>query len=308
MPVNVQVLEKTAHTRKQILKRDRPRTWREWLGEIAKYALLFILSLTYLLPLYWMVSSALKVDAQVYITPPVWVPNPAYWENFIVGWNKLPFTLYFYNTVVKYAIPATFGTVFSSAVVAYGFSRIKFKGRDMLFGICLATMMIPFQVTMVPLFIIFKNLGWINTFLPLTVPAFFGSPYFIFMLRQFFRSIPDELSAAAKIDGASEFGILFRIILPLSRPALMVVALFAFMGAWNDFLGPLIYVNHVDQSTLAIGIRALRSTLAAKGIGKSNAYPYLMAVSTLVTVPILVAFFFAQRTFIEGITLTGLKG
>jgi ABC-type glycerol-3-phosphate transport system permease component len=244
----------------------------------------------------------------VYVAPPVWWPNPAHFENFLIGWTKLPFTQYFYNTVFKYAIPVTFGTVLSSSFVAYGFARIPFKGRNLLFGICLATMMIPFQVTMVPLFIIFKNFGWINTFLPLTVPAFFGSPYFIFLLRQFFRSIPDELSAAARIDGANEFDILFRIILPLSRPALLVVALFTFMGAWNDFLGPLIYVNQADQSTLAIGIHNMRNALAAKGIGKSNAYPYLMSVSTIITLPILVAFFFAQRTFIEGITMTGLKG
>lgn len=286
--------------------RKRKRT--AWYTEALKYLALVILSLSFMLPLYWMASSALKVDAQVYVAPPVWWPVPAHFENFVIGWNKLPFTRYFYNTVVKYAIPATIGTVLSSAVVAYGFARIQFKGRDLLFGICLATMMIPFQVTMVPLFIIFKNLGWINTFLPLTVPAFFGSPYFIFLLRQFFRSIPDELSAAARIDGANEFDILFRIVLPLSRPALMVVALFSFMGAWNDYLGPLIYVNQVDQSTLAIGIEHMRAALAAKGIGKSNAYPYLMAVSTIVTLPILAAFFFAQRTFIEGITLTGIKG
>jgi len=292
----------------QIVQPKKRSKRREWAERILKYGVLVLLSLTYLLPLYWMFSSALKNDMQVYVTPPVWLPNPAIWENFTAAWNKMPFTRYLFNTVVQYALPATFGTVLSSAIVAYGFSRIQFKGRDLLFGICLATMMIPFQVTMVPLFIIFKRFDWINTFRPLVVPAFFGSPYFIFLLRQFFRSIPDELSAAAKIDGANEWDILTRIILPLSRPALMVVALFTFMGAWNDFLGPLIYVNKTDQSTLAIAIQNMRNALGMKGIGKSNAYPYLMAISTIVTVPILAAFFLAQRTFIEGITLTGIKG
>ena len=285
----------------------RPKT-QEWAVKILKYGVLVLLSLSYLLPLYWMFSSALKNDPQIYVVPPVWIPNPALWENFSAAWNKMPFTRYLFNTVFKYALPVTFGTVLSSAIVAYGFSRIQFKGRDLLFGICLATMMIPFQVTMVPLFIIFKRLDWINTFRPLVIPAFFGSPYFIFLLRQFFRSIPDELSAAARIDGANEWDILTKIILPLSRPALMVVALFTFMGAWNDFLGPLIYVNQTDQSTLAIAIQNMRNAMGMKGIGKSNAYPYLMAISTIVTVPILAAFFLAQRTFIEGITLTGLKG
>ena len=147
-----------------------------------------------------------------------------------------------------------------------------------------------------------------NSYKPLVVPAFFGSPYFIFLLRQFFRTIPDELSDAARIDGANEFDVLFRIILPLSTPALMVVALFSFMGAWNDYLGPLIYLNNSDQYPLSIGIQSMRTSLAMKAVGKSMAYPYLMSVSTIVTVPILIAFFFAQRTFIEGITMTGLKG
>ncbi len=196
----------------------------------------------------------------------------------------------------------------SSTLVAYGFSRIRFKGRDLLFGLCLATMMLPYQVTMVPLFIIFKKLDWIGTFLPLVVPAFFGNPYFIFLLRQFFRSIPDKLPDAARIDGASELDILLRIILPLARPALTVVALFAFMGAWNDYLGPLIYLNRPDQFTLALGIQAMRGMLNVVGIGRNMAYPYLMAISTIVTLPIVIIFFFAQRTFIEGITMTGMKG
>jgi len=286
---------------------SRNRSTILFFGSFLKYAILLILGASYLLPFYWMASSALKNDAQVYTVPPVWYPVPAHWNNLWDGWNLYNFNLYLFNTLVKYAIPVTVGTVLSSAIVAYGFGRIKWRMRGFLFAVCLSTMMVPFQVTMVPLFIIFKKMGWINTYLPLIVPAFFGNPYFIFMLRQFFRTIPEELSDAARIDGASELDILFRIIVPLARPALTVVGLFAFMGAWNDFLAPYIYLNRPEQYTLAVGLEALRRTMNAIG-NKQLAYPYLMAVSTIVTLPILVAFFFAQRTFIEGIALTGLKG
>jgi multiple sugar transport system permease protein len=167
--------------------------------------------------------------------------------------------------------------------------------------------MIPYWVTLVPLFVIFKELGWYNTFLPLVVPAFLGNPFFIFLLRQFFLSLPAELSDAARVDGANELQTMFQIILPLSRPALAVVALFKFLDSWNDYLGPLIYVNIDSQWVLAIGVEKLRAALYEVG-GMSLAYPYLMAVSTLITLPIFLAFFFAQRTFIEGISVTGLKG
>jgi len=285
----------------------RKKTAFQRFQEFVKYAILLILGTSYLVPFYWMSSSALKNDAQVYTAPPVWVPIPTHWNNLWDAWKLYNFNLYLFNTLFKYAIPVTVGTVLSSAIVAYGFGRIRWRMRGLLFAVCLSTMMVPFQVTMVPLFIIFKHFGWINTYWPLIVPAFFGNPYFIFMLRQFFRSIPEELSDAARIDGASELDILFRVIMPLARPALTVVGLFAFMGAWNDFLGPYIYLNKPEQYTLAVGVEALRRTMNAIG-NKQLAYPYLMAVSTIVTLPILIAFFFAQRTFIEGIALTGLKG
>lgn len=278
-----------------------------WLVELLKYTILIVLAITFVLPFYWMASSALKNDSQIYTVPPVWIPNPAIWRNFIDAWASQPFNLYIFNTVVRYAIPSTIGTVFSSALVAYGFARVRWPGRDILFFVCLATMMIPFQVTMVPLFMIFKQFGWLNTFLPLVVPAFFGVPYFIFMLRQFFLTIPEEISDAARIDGASELDILFRIIMPLSKPALTVVALFSFIDAWNNYLGPLIYLNDQRQYVLALGIENMRRTFMYNST-VANAYPYLMAVSTIVTIPIVIAFFFGQRTFIEGISLTGMKG
>lgn len=287
--------------------RLRKRMLSEWGVEFLKYATLIVLAVTFLLPFYWMVTSAVKNDTQVYTVPPVWFPTPQFWNNFWDAWNSENFNLFTFNTVFRYAIPATVGTVLSSALVAYSFSRIRWIGRDMVFGLVLATIMIPGWVRLVPLFIIFKNLGWLNTFLPLVVPHFFGNAFFIFLLRQFFLAIPIELSDAARIDGANELQTMFRIILPLSIPALSVVALFTFMDAWNDYLGPLIYVNVEDKWVLALGVQRLRNAVAEIG-NRQLAYPYLMAVSSIITLPIFLAFFFAQRTFIEGISLTGLKG
>lgn len=278
-----------------------------WLVEILKYVVLLTLAITFLLPFYWMLSSAVKNDSQVYTVPPVWFPVPQQWNNFWDAWSSENYWLFTYNTVVMYAIPAAIGSVLSSALVAYSFSRLRWIGRDTLFGILIATLMIPGWVRLVPLFIIFKQIGWLNTFLPLVVPHFLGNAFFIFLLRQFFMSLPTELSDAARIDGANELQTMFRIILPLSVPALAVVALFTFMDAWNDYLGPLIYVNVEEKWVLALGVQRLRSAVAEIG-NRQLAYPYLMAVSSLITLPIFLAFFFAQRTFIEGISVTGLKG
>ncbi len=272
-----------------------------------KYLLLAVLAVTFVLPLFWMAASALKIDPQVYTVPPVWIPIPAHWNNFYDAWTSYDFNRYVFNTVAQYAVPATILTVCSSAVVAYSFSRLRWRSRDALFAICLMTMMVPAQVTMVPLFITFKGLGWVNSYRPLVIPSLFGDAYFIFMLRQFFLGIPQELSDAAKIDGCSELGILTRIFLPLSKPALAVVALFRFLWAWNDYFGPLIYLNKEEQYPVALGIENLRQTMEVVG-SRRMAYPYLMAVSTVVTIPILIAFFLAQRSFIEGISLTGIKG
>ena len=279
----------------------------ELMGQFLKYFVLIVLAISFLLPFYWMVSSAVKNDAQVYVVPPIWFPRPQFWENFWNAWNSETFNLWTFNTVVRYALPATIGTVLSSSLVAYSFARIDWKGRDALFAIVLATMMVPDWVRLVPLFVIFKNLGWINTFYALVVPHFFGNAFFIFLLRQFFMALPLELSDAARIDGASELHIFVRIILPLSIAALAVVALFTFMNAWNDYLGPLIYMNKEEKWVLTLGVGRLRS--AVDEIGNTKlAYPWLMAVSSMITLPVFLAFFFAQRSFIEGISLTGLKG
>jgi ABC-type glycerol-3-phosphate transport system permease component len=285
----------------------RYKTGRVFL-EIGKYTILILLSASFFFPLYWMAVSALKDDPQVYTIPPILLPNPMHWQNFPNAWTKtLDFNLMAINSIFRYCLPVTLATVLMSTMVAYGFSRIKWKGRDILFYLCIGTMMMPWQVTMVPLFIVYRQLGWVNSYLPLVVPSFFGGAYFIFLLRQFLLTIPEELSDAARIDGANELGILIRIILPLMTPALMVVALFRWLGAWNDYLGPLIYLNRADLYPLALGVNQLRVAVTSTGT-QANTYPYLMAVSTIIALPILLLFFFAQRTFIEGISLTGIKG
>lgn len=277
------------------------------LTNIATYGLLTGLGLTWIFPLYWMLSSALKDDPQVYTVPPVMIPNPMHWNNFYDAWTRFDFNTAAFNSVVRYSLPVTIFTVLSSTIVAYGFSKIRWHGREFFFWLCIATMMLPWQVTMVPLFIIFKQLGWINTYYPLVIPSLFGNAYFIFLLRQFFLSVPEELSDAARIDGTSEFGILFRILLPLAKPALAVVVLFRFLWSWNDYLGPLIYINQESMQPLALAIFRLR-TLALSMGNTALAYPHLMAVSTIVALPVIVAFILTQRTFIEGISMTGIKG
>ncbi len=222
------------------------------------------------------------------------------WSNYTRGLVFIPFFQQLRNTVVI-ALMSVLGTIVSCSLVAYGLSKIEWKGRNALFLVLLATMMLPAQVTMIPVFTIFVKLRWVNTFLPLIVPSFLGSAFFIFLLRQFFMGIPRELSEAARIDGCSEFGIYRRIIMPLSKPALATVGLFTFMGAWNDFLNPLIYLLDEQKYTLSLGLAMFTGQYG-------NEYGMLMAVSAVFTLPIIVLFFFTQRTFIQGMTMSGIKG
>lgn len=232
--------------------------------------------------------------------PIQWLPHPVMWSNFREGWEFRPFSLYLKNTLWVAGF-STLGSVVSSSLVAYGITRINWPGRRILFIALISTMMLPGQVVMVPLFTMFCKLGWVDTFKPLIVPTFFGGAFYVYLLRGFFMAIPKDLSEAATIDGASEFSIYWRVILPLARPALATVGLFAFIGAWNDFIGPLIYIVNENHYTLALGLSMFR--------GQYGTYwHYLLAVSALVTIPIVVLFFFTQRTFIQGITMTGLKG
>jgi ABC-type glycerol-3-phosphate transport system permease component len=271
--------------------------------------ILLIACVAALVPFLWMFLTSLKSGENVMKFPPQYFPWPIRWQNYweVLHSEKVNFLLWTRNTLIIEVMVVS-GTTLSSALVAYGFAKIPFKGRGVLFALMLSTMMIPFPVTMVSLFTIFRWLGdhtpiqWLGTFKPLWFPAWFGSAFNIFLLRQFFLTIPDELSEAARIDGCSELGIFFRVILPLSRPALTVVALFAFMGTWNDFLGPLIYIQRPEQFTLALGLLNLQSQHGG------TPWNLLMAASVLVVMPVLILFFLAQKTFIEGIATTGLKG
>jgi multiple sugar transport system permease protein len=276
---------------------------------IATYAALIVACALAVIPFVWMLSTSLKPDSQIVETPPRWMPQEIMGSNYrrAISSEYTHFPLWTRNTLIIAAL-AVIGTTLSSAVVAYGFAKIRFRGRGVLFAIMLSTMMIPFPVIMVPLFSIFVWLDkhtpiqWLGTAKPLWAPAWFGSAFSIFLLRQFFVTIPDELSEAARIDGCSEWGIFWRIILPLSRPALSVVALFTFMWAWRDFLGPLIFLQRPSQYTLSLGLQTFQS------LHGNTPWNQLMAASVLVILPVLVLFFVMQRTFIEGIATTGVKG
>lgn len=271
------------------------------LGGLLVYLLLIAVAGLYVLPLAWMLSVSLKPDAE--LLQPNLIPEDPQLDAFkqVVRSESFDFLLYARNTLII-ATLSLVGMVLSSAIAAYGFARIRFPGRGVMFTVCLATMMIPFPVIMVPTYMIFKHLGWIGTFLPLWVPAWFGSAFNVFLLRQFFLGIPIELEESARIDGCSTWGCFWRIILPLSKPALAVVALFHFLTVWNDLIGPLIYLSHQDQFTLALGLQFLQSRAG------DTPWNQLMAAATLIVLPVLVLFGLAQRTFIRGIATTGLKG
>ena len=223
------------------------------------YLMMVALALIFAGPLLWMLSTSLKTDPQVYTVPPIWIPNPVRLINYPEALASRPFEIYTYNTL-RYALGAVAGALISNTLVAYGFARIRWPGRNIFFIICLSTMMIPFQVRMIPLYLTFKNLGWLNTYLPLIVPTFLGvNAYYTFLLRQFFLTIPSELSDAARVDGCTELGILIRIILPLAKPALAVIGLIQFMFAWDNYIGPLIYLNSEALYPIALGLQQFRT-------------------------------------------------
>ncbi|HEX2999717.1 MAG TPA: carbohydrate ABC transporter permease [Armatimonadota bacterium] len=252
------------------------------------------------IPFLWTISTALKSNEQVFAVPPQWIPNPVQWGNFRRAWTELPFFTFVTNTVFI-TVVSVFGQIFSASLVAYGFARFKFKGRNFLFYVLLSTMMLPAQVTMIPMFLIWRHFGLIDTFAPLVVPAFFGGGAFnVFLLRQFFMGVPKELDEAAMMDGASPLAIWWRVLLPLSRPALITVGLFSFLGHWDDFMGPLIYLNSMEKYTVAIGLRMFQDMFGTQ-------LELLMAASLIHIVPTVIIFFAAQRYFIKGIALTGMK-
>ncbi|MBI1290716.1 ABC transporter permease subunit [bacterium] len=270
------------------------------IGRVAVHVAVILLAVLFALPFVWMLKTSLMEPLQAKAMPPVWLPNPFRFDNYRAATEAIPFWRYTVNSLVLCALNVV-GTTTSCALVAWGFAHYRFPGRDLFFAITLATMMIPFPVLMVPQYAIFRDLHWIGTTLPLWVPSFFASAYNIFLLRQFFRTVPRDLVDAARIDGCGEARIFWQIVLPLTRPALVVVALFCFMYNWNDFLAPLIYLTDDRQFTLTLGLQAFQSRLGEIEI------TLLMAATTLMILPVIVLFFLAQKTFIEGISLTGLK-
>jgi ABC-type glycerol-3-phosphate transport system permease component len=290
----------TMTTKRQMAPWRHSRVWRRRIAVTAVYLILIALSISFLAPFAMMVSTSLKTEDRIFTETIEWIPNPVRWQNYAEALQSFPFLLYLRNTLFVCALVVV-GTVLSSALPAYGFARLRWKGRDTLFLIMLATIMLPAQVTMLPVFVMFRTIGWTGTYLPLVVPPFFGSAFAIFLLRQFFLTIPQELSDAARIDGCSEWRIFWQIIVPLSVPALATVALFAFIGAWTDFINPLVYLTDETTYTLAVGLQTF--------VGRhSSEWNLLMAAATVVTLPLMVVFFLTQRLFIEGITLTGIKG
>ena len=280
----------------------RGKAFGRLVHDVVVYTLLTALSLVFLFPFFWMITSALKSQWQIFLWPPQWMPNPIMWENFAtaLGNPLLPFTTFFRNTMII-EIAVLIGRLASCTLVAYGFARLEAPGKNLLFGLLLASLMLPSSVTMIPKFILFNKLGWVNTFLPLTVPSYLGEAYAIFLMRQFFLTLPRELEEAARIDGASTLQVISNIIIPLSVPVLTVIAILTFKDNWNDFMGPLIYLNDAKLYTLSVGLAFFN--------GQFNVQMnLLMAASVVVMLPLVVLFFIAQRAFVEGISLTGLKG
>ncbi|MBM4018090.1 MAG: carbohydrate ABC transporter permease [Planctomycetes bacterium] len=290
---------------------------RSRLATILGQAALVLLSLVYATPFAWLVTTSLQPDAERSAVPPAFIPAPAaaaeavqeatglhlayaptaaHYEN---GLTRVPVLLFFRNTTLVAAM-SVIGTILSSSLAAYGFSILRWRGRDAVFFVMLATMMLPGQVTMIPVFLIWRQFGLVDTFAPLVAPAFLGAPFFIFLFRQFFLTIPKDLIEAARMDGAGELRIWARIVMPLSTPAIATVGLFSFLGAWNDFLGPLIYLADQSRYTLSLGLAMFRTQYGSE-------YGQMMAVAALMTVPVVILFFFAQKTFIQGIKTSGMK-
>lgn len=276
--------------------------------QLANHGLLHLVLLTgsvvMLIPLLWTFSTSLKTPQQVAIWPPEWIPDPVQWSNYVEIFRVAPVALWLRNSLVLVAAEVL-GSVVTCSFIAYGFARVRFPGREALFLLLLSTLMIPYVVRLIPLYVIYNQIGWVNTFLPVTVPQLLGrNAFFIFLLRQFYMGIPEELSDAARIDGCTEFGIWWRIVMPLSKPALAAVAIFAFRDAWDNFLAPLVYMaGRPDLRPLAVGLYTLRG-----GAGQLPDTHLLMALSTLMIIPMLIMFASGQRYFIQGVTLSGLKG
>ncbi len=273
--------------------------------KVIVYLLAIMLGLAFVSPFLFALTGSLMSPADLYVVPPRWIPSKLLWGNYVTVWTLVPFALYIRNTLIITAF-AMVGQIASCSLTAYGFARFRFPGRNALFIILLGTMIMPSEVTTIPQFLLFKGLGWIDTFLPLIVPSFLGiSAFTIFLLRQFFLTLPRDLDDAARIDGAGSLRILLQLLLPLSKPALATAAILSFIYHWNDFFMPLIYLNNGDLYTVSLGLNFFKS--APTDAGPPMAH-LLMGASVIVTVPVIVVFFSLQRYFVQGIVMSGIKG
>jgi len=276
------------------------RRGRRWLGNGATYLVMTTLALIFMIPLFWMISTSLKARWEVFAWPPQWIPETLHWENYRVAFEKYPLGRFMLNTAFLVVVNIA-AELLSVPLVAYGFARLRFPGKRVLFLIMLGTMMLPGHIKLIPLFAIYSRLGWIDTYWPLVVPAFFGSPFFIFLMVQYMRTLPPELDDAARIDGASTWGILYRVLLPLCKPPLTIVLVFTFLWSWNEFMHPLIFLNSFEKFPIQVGLAFFRGRYSVE-------WNLFMAATLVSTLPILVLYFFSQKQLIGGIASVGLKG
>jgi multiple sugar transport system permease protein len=293
----VAALQRTETSRKLAASRRR-KLAVTWFWKGIGLLILAGVSIFILFPAAWMISTSLKPDDQVAMTN--WIPHPVVWVNYVRAWKSVPFTQYTINTAL-YAAVVVVADVISNSLVAYGFAKLRFPGRNFLFGLVLSTMMIPGMVTMIPQYILFAKLHWVGSYLPLVVPHFFAGAFYVFLIRQNFLGIPEELSEAARIDGANDLWIWWKVIMPLSKPVLATVAIFTFEGAWNDYVGPVLYLNDSKLYTLQVGLAMFKST-------SDTQWQHLMAASIVVMLPIIILFSAFQRYFVEGAAVSGIKG
>ena len=277
----------------------RSRRTQQTISKVLSHAVLIFGALIMIIPFIWMLSTSFKAPGKTFVYPPEWIPRPFVWQNYVDMWQALPFGQFLVNSV-KIATLATIGQLLTCSMGAFAFSILKFKGRDVLFLLLIATLMVPYQVTLIPTFILFSKIGWVGTHLPLWVPAFWGGAFGTFLLRQFYLTIPIDLAESARIDGANIFQIFTNIYLPLSKPAMATLGIFTFLWSWNDLLDPLIYVSELKQLTLTVGLSFFQNQYGGK-------WTLMMAGAVVSILPILVIFFFAQKYFIQGIAMTGIK-
>lgn len=287
----------TALKRARSIKRERR------IANGLTYALLIAGAAVMMLPLAWMLTTSLKQNFEVFLFPPRWISETLMWSNYAYVFELMPFGRFMLNTLVIAQLNII-GNLLSCSIVAFAFARLKARGKGIMFALVLSTMMLPFQVTMIPTFMLFRALGWVDTFLPLVVPGFFANAYQVFLLRQFFLTIPKDLDDAATIDGCSILGVYWRIIMPLSGPIIVTTMIFSFLYHWNDLIGPLIYLNSESNRTVSLGL----ATILSYPMGGQGRWEVLMAASTLALLPCVLLFFIGQKFFIQGIALTGLKG